>query len=184
MQFLIISDLHANWYALEAVLADARGKYEKVVCCGDLVGYNPHPDRVTKWAAANCSAVIRGNHDKVVAGIEDLGWFNEIAQAAARWTMDHISGPQMAYLQDLVMGPYKGEFFEIWHGSLADEDEYVTSTHEAAPLFERLEMPLGFFGHTHLQGGFFQKYGRTGLIRRVAMDETHYTIELQPTRFT
>lgn len=180
MQFLIISDLHANWYALEAVLADAKGKYEETICCGDLVGYNPHPDRVTRWAAANCSAVIRGNHDKVVAGIEDLEWFNEVAQTAARWTMAHIDRPQMAYLHNLGMGPRKGEFFEIWHGSLADEDEYVTSTREAAPLFERLELPLGFFGHTHLQGGFFKRYGRVGLIPRVAPDESRRTIELDP----
>jgi predicted phosphodiesterase len=180
VQFLILSDIHANWHALEAVLKDAKGNYQQTVCCGDLVGYNPHPDRVTRWVRDNCATVIRGNHDKVVAGIEDLEWFNEAAQAAARWTIAHLDDPQRGYLKNLPMGPLKTEQFHLWHGSVADEDEYVTSIGEARPHFKQFELPLAFFGHTHLQGGFFAKSSRVASLRRVAPDESERTIELEP----
>jgi diadenosine tetraphosphatase ApaH/serine/threonine PP2A family protein phosphatase len=165
---------------LEAVLADAEGQYQEIICCGDLVGYNPHPDQVTEWTQTHCSLVIRGNHDKVVAGLENLEWFNDVAQVAARWTMSHIAEEHRAYLQQLPMGPVKAEHFHIWHGSLANEDEYVANVREAAPSFVRFEMPLAFFGHTHLQGGFFSKYGRFGLIPPVPKSERDLTIELEP----
>ncbi len=180
MRFLILSDLHANWYALEAVLAAAQGQYEQIVCCGDLVGYNPHPAKVIEWAKTNCNYIVRGNHDKVVAGIEDLEWFNEVAQVSARWTMLQLDSPQLAYLRELPEGPSKLDHFHVWHGSPADEDEYVTAPGEAAPSFAHFELPLAFFGHTHLQGGFFSKHGRVGPLSRVRGGEREYTLELEP----
>lgn len=180
MQFLILSDIHANWHALEAVLKDAKGHYQQVVCCGDLVGYNAQPDRVTCWVKENCAAVIRGNHDKVVAGIEDLEWFNEVAQTAARWTMEHMGSAQRDYLRDLPMGPARTEDFYMCHGSMADEDEYVAGMRDAAPHLAQLDLPIAFFGHTHLQGGFFAKRARLANLRRVGLDEKERTIELEP----
>ncbi len=180
MQFLILSDIHANWHALEAVLKDAEGKYGQIVCCGDLVGYNPNPDRVTCWVKENCVSVIRGNHDKVVAGIEDLEWFNEVAQAAAKWTIAHMDAPQLSYLRGLPVGPATTEHFQMWHGSLGNEDEYVSSIREAAPYFGSFELPLAFFGHTHLQGGFFAKRSKVGHLPRVEPDHGERTIELEP----
>jgi predicted phosphodiesterase len=180
VQILILSDIHANWHALEAVLKDAGSHYRQVVCCGDLVGYNPHPDRVTRWVSENCTAVVRGNHDKVVAGIEDLEWFNEVAQTAARWTIAHMEEPQRKYLRGLAMGPVKTEHFHIWHGSVADEDEYIASAIEAGPHFQQFELPLAFFGHTHLQGGFFAKGSRVGSLSQVGPEERERTIELEP----
>jgi predicted phosphodiesterase len=177
VQFLILSDIHANWHALEAVLNDAEGKYQQIVCCGDLVGYNPNPDQVTCWVKENCVLVVRGNHDKVVAGIEDLEWFNEVAQAAAKWTMSHMADPQLNYLP---MGPAKTEHFQIWHGSVADEDEYVSSVREAAPHFVSVDLPLAFFGHTHLQGGFFARRNRVGHLPRVEAHHSERIIELEP----
>src|ERR1700685_1384285 len=69
VRFLVVSDTHANWHALEAVLTDAEGRFDQVVCCGDLVGYNAQPARVLEWTRANAAHTIRGNHDKVVAGL-------------------------------------------------------------------------------------------------------------------
>jgi predicted phosphodiesterase len=180
VQFLILSDIHANWHALEAVLKDAKGGYEQSVCCGDLVGYNANPDQVTRWVRDNCLTVIRGNHDKVVAGIEDLEWFNDVAQAAARWTIAEMDDEQRKYLHDLPVGPRKTEHFHIWHGSVADEDEYVTCAGEAGPHFKEFELALAFFGHTHLQGGFFAKGSRVGSLPPVGRDESERTIELEP----
>lgn len=180
MQILILSDLHANLYALEAVLADAEGQYGQIVCCGDLVGYNPHPAPVLEWARGNCARIIRGNHDKVVAGVDDLEWFNEVAKEAAVWTIRQLSTDQLEFLGQLEKGPAKLEHFHLWHGSPRDEDEYVTTKTSAAPSFSMFELPLAFFGHTHLQGGFFSTRGRIGVIPAVRKREKEAIVALEP----
>jgi diadenosine tetraphosphatase ApaH/serine/threonine PP2A family protein phosphatase len=144
------------------------------------VGYNPHPDPVVEWTEANCSLVVRGNHDKAVAGLESLDSFSDVAQVAARWTMQHIQPANHAYLRGLPRGPAASSLFDIWHGSLADEDEYITDAHDAAPSFGHFNLPLAFFGHTHLQGGFFSKHGRVGVIPSVRADEWEHNLELDP----
>jgi predicted phosphodiesterase len=180
VRFLIVSDTHANWHALEAVLADAEGRFEQIVCCGDLVGYNTEPAKVVDWTRAHSAHTIRGNHDKVVAGLENLEWFNEVAQAAARWTIHHLNQEHLRFLYSLPRGPLTLEHFHIWHGSPRDEDEYVTNTREAAPSFAYFVLPLAFFGHTHLQGGFFSRRGRVGVIPAVPKQEPGYVLELEP----
>ncbi len=180
MQILILSDLHANLYALQAVLADAEGQYQQIVCCGDLVGYNPHPAPVLEWTKANCGRVIRGNHDKVVARIDDLEWFNEVAKQAAVWTMQELNPEQTEYLRSLEKGPVRLEHFHVWHGSPRDEDEYVINKSGASHCFPLFELPLAFFGHTHLQGGFFSKYGRIGTIPAVQTKLCEAVIGLEP----
>ena len=180
LRFLILSDIHANFVALEAVLRDARDGFDRIICCGDLVGYNPYPSQVIAWARENCDGVIRGNHDKVVAGVEGLDWFNEVAQVAARWTMERLDEQEIAYLRGLPMGPMETNGFEICHGSVQDEDEYVISPVEAATSFPRMRGSLVFFGHTHLQGGFFARYGRVGVIPQVRRSERDFVIALEP----
>ncbi len=180
MRFLIISDTHANWRALEAVLKDVEGKYDQVVCCGDLVGYNPQPVEVVEWTRANCAAVVRGNHDKAVCGLESLEWFNDTAAEAARWTAKRLTPDQIDYLRGLSEGPLKLEHFHLWHGSPRDEDEYVTSAREAMPAFHSLELPLAFFGHTHLQGVFFSTRRNVGSKAAVAPEEKERVLELEP----
>jgi predicted phosphodiesterase len=179
VRYLILSDTHANWYALEAVLADAEGRYDQAVCCGDLVGYNPAPAAVIEWTQKNCTAVVRGNHDKVVSGIDNLEWFNDVAKAAALWTMNQLSSEQLDYLRGLQSGPSKLEHFHIWHGSPRDEDEYINAPREALPACEYLEIPLGFFGHTHVQGIFFSKHRRLGVLPSVPRSENEFTLELE-----
>jgi predicted phosphodiesterase len=180
VQFLILSDIHANWHALEAVLAHAEKKYDEIVCLGDIVGYNPQPARVIEWVQAHCTTVIRGNHDKVVAGIDDLEWFNPIARKAAVWTTEHLGTEELAYLRDLPKGPVLLEHFALSHGSPRDEDEYVPGADEAAEVFPHLDLPLTFFGHTHLQGGFFQRHRRVGKIAAVPSDLEEAVLELDP----
>ncbi len=176
----MVSDLHANWHALEAVLSDADGQYDQIVCCGDLVGYNAQPGRVLDWTRQNCSAVIRGNHDKVVAGLENLEWFNDVAQTAARWTMKQLNEEQLLFLRELPQGPYTLEHFSMYHGSPRDEDEYLITGREAVASFETIQMPLNFFGHTHLEGGFFKMRGRLGAIPQLKKDEKEAVLELDP----
>lgn len=180
MRLLILADIHANWYALETVLTDAEGQYDKVVCCGDLVGYNPHPDRVAEWVRKNCAATIRGNHDKVVAGLERLDWFNEVAQIAARWTISSMQESNIEFLRAMARGPHEIEGLQICHGSPRDEDEYMTNTMEAEDCFSEMSGDLLFFGHSHLQGGFVHRRGRVLVIPAVKKKEREVAFQLEP----
>ena len=182
MRYLIISDLHANWEALEAVLATTDGEYSEVICCGDLVGYGADPDPVVDWVRAHVSTVVRGNHDRVCCGIDDPEEFNENARKAAYWTRDQLKPQNLQYLRDLPQGPLDiSGRFEILHGSLRDEDEYVTSSWEASESFKLLQHPVAFFGHTHLQGGFFQLADRPveSLGVAVGRNKTRRILELR-----
>lgn len=180
VKFLVLSDLHANWWALESVLKDAENSYDQVLCCGDIVGYNPNPREVLQWTRQNCAAVIRGNHDKVVAGLEDLDWFNDVAQAAAVWTKKQLSPDELRYLHALPQGPVPVESFRLCHGSPLDEDEYILSIREAAASIRQAGTPLTFFGHTHVQGGFFLQGGQIGIIPPLEKNRTERVLELHP----
>lgn len=154
MRYLILSDIHANWEALGAVLACADSRFDRIACCGDLVGYGADPDQVVRWVQQNVHGIVRGNHDKACAGLEDLEWFNPLARMSALWTQAVIQPEHAAYLRNLARGPERINGFQILHGSPLDEDEYVTSEHEVAQVAPYLDCRVSFFGHTHLQGAF------------------------------
>ena len=179
MRYLILSDIHANLEALEAVLGQAGSEYDRIVCCGDLVGYGADPDAVTEWVRGNVSVTVRGNHDKAAAGLEDLEWFNPVARQSAVWTQAAMKAGNIAYLRDLVKGPERVNGFQILHGSPVDEDEYVVTAQEVAQIAPYLEATVSFFGHTHLQGGFLCH--RNGVIQLggVEADANSETFELQ-----
>lgn len=166
MRYLILSDPHANWEALEAVAQKAGGRYDCALCCGDLVDYGADPNAVTEWVRANCAAVIRGNHDKVSTGVEDIEWFNPAAQAAAIWTRQALTEENRAYVRDLPQGPLPVDGFQLAHGSPADEDEYLLTADDAVTAFAYLDEPVAFVGHTHLQGGYIWNRGRVETIPR------------------
>jgi predicted phosphodiesterase len=172
VRYLVVSDLHGNWDALEAVLKDARGRYDRIVCCGDLVGYGPDPNRIVDWARENLLSVIRGNHDRACCGLDDLEWFNPVAQEASRWTMAHLTEQSLAWLRALPAGPIVVDGFMMAHGSPLDEDEYLMTLTDAANIFGYLEANLTFFGHTHLQGGFAWENGRRRMIWRPMEDQS------------
>jgi predicted phosphodiesterase len=180
VKFLVLSDLHANWWALESVLSHAKGEYDQVLCCGDIVGYNPRPREVLEWTRRNCAAVIRGNHDKVVAGLESLDWFNEVAQAAAVWTTSQLAPDELSYIHGLPKGPVMVESFQLCHGSPLDEDEYIVNGRDAGSSLRQSAVPVTFFGHTHVQGGFFLHGGQLGMLPSVEKGETERVFELRP----
>jgi predicted phosphodiesterase len=165
MRYLILSDLHSNWEALEAVIEAATDKYDRIVCCGDLVGYGPDPNRVLDWARASLYAVVRGNHDRACCGMEDLEWFNPVARAASVWTMARLTEANFDYLRQLPAGPLLVEGFQLIHGSPLDEDEYVISATDARNVFDYLEAGISFFGHTHLQCGYARANGYFQIMR-------------------
>lgn len=180
MRYLILSDIHGNRQALEAVLEHAKGGYDSMLCCGDLVGYGAEPNEVVDWARAHLNACIRGNHDKACAGLEDLEWFNPTARAAALWTGQQLSPENLEYLRGLPRGPMEVDSFQILHGSPLDEDDYLVSAFSVSQLRNYLDRPVSMFGHTHLQGGFLvHRNGVRRLARPSGSAETE-VLELDP----
>src|SRR5579862_481748 len=104
MTYLILSDIHSSLDALDAALADARGRYDSVLALGDLVGYGADPNLVLDWARANTEAVVRGNHDKACAS-GSIRNFNPVAGTAAKWTREVLTAKNRAYLKNLRRGP-------------------------------------------------------------------------------
>ena len=179
MRYLIISDLHSNLEALEATLKSAKGEYDRVLCCGDLVGYGADPAPVLEWAKSSSATIVRGNHDKACGGSEDIEWFSPAARAAALWTREVLSPEHLTYLQNLPRGPLNVDELQIMHGAPLDEDEYLISPAEADYQVSTLERWVNFFGHTHYQGGFRHHRNGTRRIPSPAAWETESVLELQ-----
>lgn len=154
MRLLILSDLHANLTALEAALAAAFGKWDAAVCLGDIVGYGPDPAEVSDKLQILTKEVIRGNHDKAVAGIMNSDDFNPVAKLAVDWTQAQLRPDVMAWLAALPPGPKTAQGVVMIHGAFQDEDEYVFTPSQALEGLLDTTTTLSFFGHTHHQGGF------------------------------
>ncbi len=153
MRYLILSDIHANLQALDTVLAAAsRSGYDQVIVLGDLVGYGGDPDAVIERVRSlDPVAIVRGNHDKVAAGLEDSGGFNAIARRAASWTRQSLNPGNRDYLSELPAGPLTvNETVLICHGSPEDEDLYIFNDRDALRALRDSTRPLCLFGHTHL----------------------------------
>jgi len=150
---LVLSDLHSNAAALRAVMQHVRRKrFSEVICLGDFVGYGAQPNQVLD-TMRNLHAkklYIRGNHDRVAAGVEEGYGFNQAAKSAALWTREHLSAPNRRFLNELLLGPVRHDGVILCHGSPNDEDEYVFHEGHAAAIFAMHDAPVIFYGHTHL----------------------------------
>jgi len=178
VRYLILSDLHANWEALEAVMRHAHGQFDRSICCGDLIGYGADPNVVVEWVRANCVATVRGNHDRACTGQEDLEWFNPVARAAAVWTLENLSVENIRYIRALPQGPAFVDGIQVLHGSPCDEDDYLVGAEQAAEAFNYLESRLAFFGHTHLQGGFIWNQERVETIPAIALRTDRQSLDI------
>jgi len=180
VRYLIVSDLHANLEALEAVLRHAEGAYDRTLCCGDLVGYGADPNPVVEWVRANCAMVVRGNHDRACTALDDLEWFNPVAKEAALWTHRNLTPENFEYTRNLPKGPLAVDTFSLVHGSPADEDEYLIQPDEAGQAFLYMERRVAFFGHTHVQGGFLWNQSRVETIPRTGLRAERQLMEIDP----
>jgi predicted phosphodiesterase len=153
VRYLILSDIHANIDALDAVLAAApAATWDRVLVLGDLVGYGAEPNAVIdRVRALEPLAVIRGNHDKAACGLDDGSSFNYVARLSARWTFDALSPDNREYLRALPAGPAAiDDRVEICHGAPFDEDHYIFDAEDARRALDTASRPLCLFGHTHL----------------------------------
>jgi predicted phosphodiesterase len=153
VRYLVLSDIHANLDALDAVLdAAAADGYDAMAVLGDLVGYGAEPNRVVDRVRSLAPvAMIRGNHDKVAAGLDRADSFNPTAQESAAWTRAAITEATRAFLLALPPGPAALDgIAEICHGSPVDEDVYIFGEAIAAEALLTTTRRVCLFGHTHL----------------------------------
>ena len=155
MRALIISDVHSNIEALDAVL-EAAPAHDVVWNLGDTVGYAANPNEVIDKIRNLSAMSIRGNHDRACASQEEMEDFSPVADLAVQWTRQALSHNHREWLKLLQQGPVSpcGAALSCVHGSPIDEDEYLVNDDDAAVALEVSSARITFFGHTHKQIGF------------------------------
>ena len=166
MRILLLSDIHSNLEALEASLA-AAPPHDAIVNLGDIVGYGASPNEVTVkvrelGGGVLPQTVVRGNHDKVVAGLDKVETFNPMAGMAALWNRAQLTADNLEWLRSLPQGPIalpELSGVQFVHGAPDDEDRYVVLIQDALPALIGSNVSITFFGHTHIQGTFLLRNG-------------------------
>ncbi len=176
MRFAILSDLHANLEATEAVLEDARAqRCTEFVCLGDVVGYNANPHEcVAIVQELNCPTV-KGNHDEQASLEFSSRDFNELAEHAINWTRDHLADEDKEWLRGLRLARQVRDF-TIVHATLDAPGQwgYVLNSLDAVASFAYQHTTLCFFGHTHVPVA----YVRDGGVQRLHEDK----LMIEPTK--
>lgn len=151
MRVLVLSDIHANLAALEAVLSDAAGEYDTVWCLGDTVGYGPEPDECVGRIRELAALTVVGNHDWAVLERVDVSDFNPAARRAVVWTRDHLSAESIAWLKALPDQPIVSGDYTLTHGSPRDPVwEYILQSTVATSNFSHFGTRFCLVGHTHV----------------------------------
>lgn len=176
MRVGILSDVHANLAALEAVLAalDANGRPGAIWVAGDTVGYGPDPSEVLALLRERGALLIQGNHDLAVATGQGLEWFHERAAIAVRMHSQWLSAEERDHLASLPL-TRSTEGFTLCHGSLRDPLwEYVSTTPVAAASLALAPTPHACNGHTHVPAFFVE--GDKGLEAHLPAIGTTYSL--------
>jgi predicted phosphodiesterase len=159
MRVAVLSDIHANLVALDAVIA-SFGTVDAVWHLGDVVGYGPEPDGVVERLRAIGAVGVRGNHDAAAAGGNEIDWFNPDAKAAMVWTRRRIAEPTHDWLAALPRTQIDDRFTLV-HGSPREPLwEYIVSVPIARANLAALTTPFGLYGHTHLPMVFSERDGQ------------------------
>ncbi|MEO5719200.1 MAG: metallophosphoesterase family protein [Chthoniobacterales bacterium] len=169
MRFAILSDIHSNLEALEAVLEDAKAQAcTHFVCLGDIVGYNANPKECLKIIQDLECPVVKGNHDEQVSIASSTEGFNELAEEAIDWTRAQLSTDDKAWLADLRLTRQVRDF-TIVHATLDTPGQwgYVFNDLDASASFTYQHTSLCFFGHTHWPTAFV----REDNVRRIAVGQ-------------
>ncbi|MDQ3198467.1 MAG: metallophosphoesterase family protein [Chthoniobacterales bacterium] len=169
MRFAILSDIHANLEALEAVLLDAETQgCTHFVCLGDVVGYNASPSECVKIIQDLECPVVKGNHDEQASIISSSEGFNELAEEAIDWTRAQLSADEKAWLSDLRLTRQVRDFTVV-HATLDTPGQwgYVFNDLDAIASFTYQHTTLCFFGHTHWPTAFV----RDDTVRRLAIGQ-------------
>jgi predicted phosphodiesterase len=152
MRIAIISDIHANLEALEAVFSDSKlQNVDEVVCLGDIVGYGANPNECIELVKKNCSLSILGNHDAAAVGLLSTEHFNVHAKIAIDWTVENLSANAQALLRSFPLKKNRNGYTFV-HATPYEPNMwyYITSLEEAAFNFQFFETNFCFVGHTHI----------------------------------
>lgn len=151
MRVAVISDVHGNLHALDAVLESiSKDTPDTIWCLGDLVGYGPRPNECCALVAGRADLCLIGNHDLGVLGRLDLAEFSPDAAASARWTRDVLNDEARAYLEGLEPQAVRAEA-ALYHASPRDPVwEYVLSPQVAQASLAAVDAPLVLVGHSHV----------------------------------
>lgn len=153
MKYAILSDVHGNLEALRAVLDDAAGRADAVLCLGDAVGYGADPAACVELLATRARGFVAGNHEYGVADRLDLAWFNRWARAAAEWTRERLDDDHRAWLATLPLTLEIGDATLV-HASPAQPDEwdYLVTAEDGWGAFAHFATRWCFVGHSHVPG--------------------------------
>lgn len=155
MRALVVSDIHSNLQALDAVFQVAP-EYDAVWNLGDTVGYAANPNEVIDRLRSTTGISIRGNHDRACVSRSENEDFSPIADRAVQWTRTVLTREHHRWLEGRPPGPLSPSAADVScvHGSPVNEDEYVVSSNDAILALHAAKARITFFGHTHLQMGF------------------------------
>jgi predicted phosphodiesterase len=149
MRLAIISDIHANLEALEAVL-NSIGTMDRFICLGDIVGYGPDPNEcVARVRSLPGLVCVAGNHDLAAVGKYAHDWFNAHARAAIEWTQQRLSQSSREFLEQLPLIA-RVDDLTLVHGALPEPMDYITGLAEALSTFQEMQTPVCLIGHTHV----------------------------------
>src|SRR5438445_9414362 len=159
MKVALISDIHANRQALEAVLADMP-PVDDVVCLGDVVGYGGDPKSCLDHVRSAGWLTLAGNHDRACTDPAALGWFNEGAAAVVRWTMEILDDGRLDWLGALPERASHGDVLFVHGSPRSPTYEYLLDYETAARNLDLSQGQVCFHGHTHIPGVFHSEDGR------------------------
>jgi diadenosine tetraphosphatase ApaH/serine/threonine PP2A family protein phosphatase len=170
MRVAVLSDIHANLVALDAVLA-AVGEVDAIWHLGDVVGYGPDPNGVVRRLTEIGAVGVRGNHDAAAVGGIEIEWFNPDARRAMEWTRGVLAADARDWLARLPERRTEAGV-ELVHGSPRQPIwEYVTSAEVAREGMDRMTTRLGLHGHTHVPVAWLDTDGAVRLLRRGPGDD-------------
>ncbi len=173
MRYFILGDIHSNLEALEASVQRAKqAGYDSVLCCGDIVGYGPSPVEAIDGMRALNAITIRGNHDRVAAGLDEATQFNPHARHAVYWTRAVLPDSYREYLANLPVGPLDiTADAQLVHGALSHEDDYIFTEADADENFLLTNKQITFFGHSHFPVVFADGRGNSVQATSYEFDE-------------
>jgi diadenosine tetraphosphatase ApaH/serine/threonine PP2A family protein phosphatase len=151
MRAAVITDIHANLPALEAVLgAIGDAAVDEIWCLGDVIGYGAEPDRCADLVRERCDLCLVGNHDLAVLGALDVAAFSEAAAEAVAWTRENVAERTLAMLRELEPAGER-EGVALFHASPRDPVwEYVLSAEQADACLDALAARIALIGHSHV----------------------------------
>jgi predicted phosphodiesterase len=160
MRWALLSDIHSNLTALQAVRAEIdKYQVEEIICLGDIVGYGARPNECVAEIEARVARSVRGNHDAGALGDIDIDYFSGRARQAILWTQRNLSRVSRRYLSDRPLKT-NHEGLLMVHGSPRDPIwEYILDLQTAYVNFQESEAAICLFGHSHIPSFFIWNGG-------------------------